>query len=200
MKSKLFSLFVLSGLFLCFYDAFCPEIQLKVDKPQILTTQNPFKLEEGEDGLIFGPFEQLKIVLDGPKAIVVVGQNNLIFQNLMLQPTNPDAIEIRNIHAKLTFHDCTILLCQSNLNLIVENIEIIGNVEFIGLNPGIFKRALNWVLSAFLFEQASINRYLTDGLVRIDYSTHFTGSRRPVFENVICDREYHPFKSIKLSS
>lgn len=194
---KLFLLFLFS-FFTFNYFVFCPEgreIALNVDTTW--STPETFN----EDGSIIGlQIQKIELILTGQHIIVVTGSHTLVLKDLTILPNDPDVFCMEDPEAKLVLENCTFLLNGTNLNLMVGKIEIIGNVEFIGLNPNIIKRTLNWILSWTVTQELAERFILDYPLVTFPHWAHVIGN--PDFKNTIRETNWlldnpNPMRSIK---
>ncbi len=195
MNIKKIIFYIFFAIFPLNYSLFCPkEIKLREVKLINDTTWSTSEIFYYQDGVIRGfYFPKIQLFLRGPNIIVVTGPHKLFLVDLTILPNDPDVLSIEDTDAELILENCTFILDGKNLNLDVKNIEIIGNIEFVGLNPGIIKRALGSIVS-FFSTQALTERFVLDyPLVTFPSSVIFTKgdeSAKFLFERTIFERDW----------
>lgn len=177
MNIKKFVFYAFCAVFPLNYSLFCPKDELRqieLNNDAVWSTPEIF---QNQDGVIKGlSFPKIRLILRGPNVIVVAGPHKLFLVDLTILPNNPDALSIKDKDAEVIIEHCTFFLDGTNFNFSAEKIEIVGNVEFIGLNPNMIKRSIGWLISSFFPDtEAFVERFVLDySLVTFPASATFT--------------------------
>lgn len=173
------------------YSLFCPKDELRQIKLSNDTVWSTPEIFQNQDGAIIGLYiPKIQLILRGQNIIMITGPHKLFLTDLTILPDNPDVFFIEDDNAEVIIENCKFIIDGKKFNLDFKNIKIIGDVEFVGLNPGIIKRALGSVIS-WMFTEALAERFVLDyPYVIIPHSTKITGAE-PYFIRTILERYPH---------